>query len=42
MPAVQDTVAVEGVAVGASASPPSETSQAHYLVRVVRLGPERT
>jgi hypothetical protein len=40
MPAVQDAVAVEGVAIGASS--PSKTSQAHYLVKVVRLGPART
>ncbi len=40
MPAMQDAVAVEGVAVGTSS--PSKTSQAHYLVKVVRLGPART
>jgi hypothetical protein len=39
MPAVQDVVAMEGVAMGASS--PSKTSQAHYLVKVVRLGPAR-
>ncbi len=40
MPAMQDMVAVEGVAVGASF--PSKRSQADYLVKVVRLGPART
>ncbi len=40
MPAMQDVVAVEGVAVGASS--PSKMSQGHYLVKVVRLGPVRT
>jgi hypothetical protein len=40
MLAVQDTVAVEGVAVGASS--PSNMSQGHYLVKVVKLGPVRT
>jgi hypothetical protein len=40
MPAVQDAVAVEGVGVGVDS--PSETSQEHYLARVVKLGPTRT
>ena len=40
MPAVQDMVAVEGVAVGASS--PSKMSQVHYLIKVVRLGSART
>ncbi len=40
MPAVQDTVAVEGV--GVEASFPSKTSQAHYLIKVVRLRLART
>jgi hypothetical protein len=40
MLAMQDAVVVEGVAMGASS--PSKTSQAHYLVKVVRLGPART
>ncbi len=40
MPAVQDAVAVEGMAVGANS--PSKMSQGHYLVKVVRLGPVRT
>jgi hypothetical protein len=40
MPAIQDAVTVERVAVGASS--PSKTSQAQYLVKVVRLGPTRT
>ena len=40
MPAVQDVMAVEGVAVGASS--PSKMSQGHYLVKVVTLGPVRT
>ena len=40
IPAVQDVVAVEGVTVGKSS--PSKLSQAHYLVKVVRLGPTRT
>ena len=40
MPAVQDTVAVEGVGVGIDS--PSKTSQEHYLARVVKLGPART
>jgi hypothetical protein len=39
MPTVQDEVAVEGVAVGASS--PSKMSQGHYLVKVVKLGPAR-
>ncbi len=39
MPAMQGAVAVEGVGIGASS--PSKTSQAHYLVKVVRLGPAR-
>ncbi len=41
MPTVQDEVAVEGVAMGASY--PSKISQVtFYLVKVVRLGPART
>ncbi len=40
MPAVQDAVAVEGVAMGASS--PSKMSQGHYLVKVVKLGHVRT
>jgi hypothetical protein len=40
MQVVQDVVAVEGVAVGASS--PSKTSQVLYLKKVVRLGPART
>ncbi len=37
---VQDAVAVEGVAVGASS--PSKMSQGHYLVKMMKLGPVRT
>jgi hypothetical protein len=40
MPAIQDAMAAEGMAMGASF--PSEISQGHYLVKVVRLGPVRT
>ena len=40
MPAVQDTVAVEGVGVGVGS--PKEMNQVHYLVKVVKLGPART
>ncbi len=40
MPAMEDTVAVEGVGVGVDS--PSKTSQEHYLARVVKLGPART
>ncbi len=39
MPAVQDTVAVEGVGMGVGF--PNEMNQVHYLVKVVKLGPAR-
>jgi hypothetical protein len=39
-PAVEDTVAVEGVVVGVDST--SKMSQDHYLARVVKLGPVRT
>jgi hypothetical protein len=40
MPAVQDTVAVEGVGMGVGS--PKEMNQVYYLVKVVKLGPART
>jgi hypothetical protein len=40
MLALQDAVAVERVAVGASS--PSKMSQGHYLVEVMKLGSVRT
>ncbi len=40
MLAVEDAVAVEGVGMGVDS--PRETSQEHYLPRVVKLGPART
>jgi hypothetical protein len=40
MPAVQDTVVVEGVGMGVGS--PKEMNQVHYLVKVVKLGPART
>jgi hypothetical protein len=40
MPAVQDAVAVEGVGMGVGS--PKEMNQVHYLVKVVKSGPERT
>jgi hypothetical protein len=40
MPAVQDTVVVEGMGLGVGS--PSKTDQVHYPVKVVRLGPEST
>jgi hypothetical protein len=40
MPAMQDTVAVEGVDVGVGS--PKEMNQVHYLVKLVKLGSART
>ena len=40
MPAMQDTVAVEGVGMGVGS--PKEMNQVYYLVKVVKLGPART